>query len=455
MTTKRTEYILLPTQYAFFEGYDHSKLNDPNNVMLDVALYQGGFGSGKTFVGSLKGLTLALKWAGCRGLVGAASQELLDGTTKLKYLEHMANIGLKEDVHWWYADRKQTIVFCNGSTIRFKTLSDWSQFRSTEFTWIEIEEASLIDEKTFKELMARLRQQKRSDWQDYYRTMFLHTNPQGARGWLYKYFHNPNTKKKNFRSVIASTRENHHLGTNYVENLEDLYSADEIQELLEGIDNDNDNTVAFPYFNTKNIVKDLKYDPNSPLILTCDFNYNPMCWYLVQYIEDKDEWHVLDELIDQNVTTKQMCERITPVIESYKTKRLTIMGDSHGRDRKTNGSDYSVMLAHFSKLGYSCKLLVQKANPKIKERLSVFRAYICNAKKLRRFFVDENCSKLIYNLNENKVNLASGGLREPTDSEIQADYEKIFLIHPIDAVSYPIHYMRTWNDISNNSSQNT
>ena len=163
MSVIKTTYKLLPTQYKFAYGFDKSKLDD-DNIYLDVSLYQGGFGSGKTFIGSLRGLTFALQWPGCRGLVGAASQDLLDGTTKVKYLEHMANIGLKEDIHWWYADRKQTIVFRNGSQIRFKTLSDWSQFRSTEFTWIEIEEASLIDEKTFKELIARVREQKRENW---------------------------------------------------------------------------------------------------------------------------------------------------------------------------------------------------------------------------------------------------------------------------------------------------
>ena len=173
---KQTTYELLPTQYDFMFGFDKEKLKG-KSTYLDVSLYQGGFGSGKTFCGSLRGLLFALKWPGCRGLVGAASQDLLDGTTKQKYLEHMENIGFKEGVHWWYSDRKQTINLINGSTIRFKTLSDWSQFRSTEFTWIEIEEASLIDEKTFKELMARIRQSKKDEWEDYYRCMFLHTNP--------------------------------------------------------------------------------------------------------------------------------------------------------------------------------------------------------------------------------------------------------------------------------------
>ena len=447
MSIKKTTYKLLPTQYKFAYGFDKSKLDD-DNIYLDVSLYQGGFGSGKTFIGSLRGLTFALRWAGCKGLVGAASQDLLDGTTKVKYLEHMENIGLKEDVHWWYADRKQTIVFRNGSQIRFKTLSDWSQFRSTEFTWIEIEEASLIDEKTFKELIARVREQKRDGWEGYYRSIFLHTNPQGARGWMYRMFHNPKTKIKNFRAVIASTRENHHLGTNYVENLEELYSADEIQELLEGIDVDNDNTIAFPNFNALNIVENLQYDKNYPLILSCDFNYNPMCWYLMQYIEHEGRWHILDELIDQNVLTSDMCRRILPAIERYKTRKLLIMGDSHGRDKKTNGSDYQVMLSFFADRGYDCMLRVQKSNPRIKERLSTLRANICNGKMVRKLFVDSSCKRLLYNFEEAKNNLATGGLKEPTDKEIQDDIDKKFLIHPIDAISYPMHFVKTFYDIA-------
>ncbi len=444
---KVTHYELLPTQYNFLFGYNPDKLKE-DTVYLDVSLYQGGFGSGKTFCGSLRGLLFALKWAGCRGLVGAASQDLLDGTTRQKYLEHMENIGLKEGVHWWYSDRKQTINFINGSTIRFKTLSDWSQFRSTEFTWIEIEEASLIDEKTFKELMARIRQSKKETWDGYYRCMFLHTNPQGSRGWMYKNFHNPRTKNKNFRAVIAKTRENTHLGSGYADLLETIYSADEIQELLNGIDCDYDNTVAFPNFNGENVQEEIAFDNRYPLILTCDFNYNPMCWYLAQQRED-DKWYVLKELIDNNVTTKEMCERVLPIISQYGTRNLIIMGDSHGRDKKTNGSDYSVMLAYFSQKGLNCTLRVQKANPRIKERLSVLRGCICNAKGDRRLFVDSSCEKLLYNFDEARNNLANAGLREPTDKEIQDDDKKRYLIHPIDAVSYPIYFMQMYKDMTN------
>ena len=317
-------------------------------------------------------------------------------------------------------------------------MSDWEQFRSFEFTFIELEEASLLTEKVFKELIARLRQQKHPDWKGYYRSIFLHTNPGGARGWIYKLFTNPKTKIRHYRIVFAGTKENYHLGEGYEQELLALYGVDEAQELLNGIDLDKDNTVAFPAFTQFNVIEDLKFNSAHPLILTCDFNYNPMCWYLVQQVGTT--WYVLEELIHQNVTTKEMCERILGNIQKYGTKKLVIMGDAHGRDKKTNGSDYGVMVNYFASKGYDVTMRVAKYNPAIKERLSILRRNICNGKNERNLFVDNNCKWLLYNFDECKNNLAAGGLKAPTDKEIQDDIQKLFLIHPIDAISYPMWY---------------
>lgn len=447
MKVRKTEYTLLEKQYEFLFGIPKEKLNNPTGkIHNDISCYYGGMGAGKTFCGSLRGLTYALLWDGCRGLVGAKSQDLLDNTTKRKYIEHIENIGLQEDVHYWWSDRRQTLNFVNGSVIRFKTLSDWQQFMSEEFAWIEFEEASFLEEIVFIKLLTRLRQAKREGWRGFYRSLFMHTNPQGKRGWINKFFVNPKTKKESYRFISASTRDNPYLGDEYVEMLEEAYSAEQIKEMVDGLDVDYDNTVAFPDFTTDNIVDDLEYDPNYPLILTCDFNYNPMCWYLMQEIDGT--WHILEELIRSNVTTKEMCEQIQPILDMYKTKKLVIMGDSHGKDRKTNGSDYNVMLAHYSDAGYDCTLRVQKSNPLIKDRLAVLRGYIRNAKGVRRLKVKSTCKWLIYNFEECVNQLANGGLKIPTDSEIQQDDNKRYLIHPVDAISYPMHYLSSLRAIA-------
>ena len=85
--TSNNKYKLLPKQQEF--------LKIPHNDMLDVAIYQGGFGSGKTWAGSLLGIMLSQKYAGSRGLVGANEYELVRKTTLVSYLEHLERFGYK------------------------------------------------------------------------------------------------------------------------------------------------------------------------------------------------------------------------------------------------------------------------------------------------------------------------------------------------------------------------
>lgn len=438
--TRRTHYELLPGQYEFLYGVDQDKLNK-DEVHTDIAAYCGGVGSGKTYCGSLRGLLFAFQWPGCAGLVGAMSDDMLENTTKKKYLEHLDNIGMKEGVHYFFEQKKSLIRFLNGSTIRFKTLSNWQQFMSTEYTWIEFEEASFIEEIVFRKLITRLREGKREDWKDYYRAFFIHTNPQGRRGWIYKLFRNKKTAVPGYRCITASTRENFHLGKSYVEMLESLYSEEEVAEMIDGLDLDNDNSVAFPGFTEKNVIKGIEYDPEYPLRLCCDFNYNPMCWYLMQ--EKNGTWYVLRELIENSVTTAEMCKRILNIIAEYRTKEIIIQGDAHGRDKKTNGSDYDMMLQVFHNAGFRINFEVAKYNPPIPERLSLLRGKVKNAKGEIALYVDSSCKWLLYNFEECKNNNSTRGLKIPTDKEISTDDKKRYLIHPIDAISYPMFYKDT------------
>ena len=66
----------------------------------------------------------------------------------------------------------------------------------------------------------------------------------------------------------------------------------------------------------------------------------------------------------------------------------------------------------------------------------------------RRSKVKSTCKWLIYNFEECVNQLANGGLKLPTDSEIQQDDNKRYLIHPIDAISYPMHYLSSLRAIA-------
>lgn len=179
------KYKLLPGQRKFFEI--------PHEYETDVAVYQGGYGSGKTWCGSLLGILLALRYPGIKGLVGAQTLGLLRDTTLDQYFKHLENMGIQ----YVYIKSENKIKFENGSEILFRHLEEDDKLKSLNLGFVEIEEMSDTPYATFLMLLGRLRQEKRPEWKNFRYRLFGHTNPEGARGWLYENFKvNP---KKNFR----------------------------------------------------------------------------------------------------------------------------------------------------------------------------------------------------------------------------------------------------------------
>ena len=164
-------YKLLDKQKEFIEI--------PHNNALDVAIYQGGFGSGKTWCGSLLGILLAMKYPGCKGLVGAREYELVRKTTLIAYLDHLEDFGFIQDKDYTYNKIDKIIKFSNGSEILFSALDDPEKFKSLNLHWAEVEEASQISDSSFKQLLGRLRNTYRGkSWVDFRYRLFGHTNPQ-------------------------------------------------------------------------------------------------------------------------------------------------------------------------------------------------------------------------------------------------------------------------------------
>ncbi|UKI40825.1 MAG: phage terminase large subunit [Candidatus Melainabacteria bacterium] len=144
------KYKLLPKQREFIEV--------PHDYSLDVAVYQGGFGSGKTFAGSLLGILLALKFPKIVGLVGALTFPMVRDTTLETYFEHLNNMGFKERKHYTYSKSECRISFKNGSKVLFRHFEQPSKLKSLNLGFVQIEEMSEVPESTFLMLLGRLRQ---------------------------------------------------------------------------------------------------------------------------------------------------------------------------------------------------------------------------------------------------------------------------------------------------------
>ena len=196
------DFELLPAQKEFFIIPEDNKTN------RDVALYQGGYGSGKTFVGALIGICLCMKYPGIIGLVGALTFPLVRDTTLRQYLEHLDNMRFVENVHFEYKKAEEKIIFKNGSEIMFRHLQEPAKLKSLNLGFVELEEMSDIPESTFKMLLSRLRQTIKDEWKErgFKYRLFGHTNPEASKGWIYKYF--VEQKPDNYRLIQAPTTQN-------------------------------------------------------------------------------------------------------------------------------------------------------------------------------------------------------------------------------------------------------
>jgi phage terminase large subunit len=138
-----------PGQLQLFKAPPHSQ--------LDIFCYQGGYGSGKTFAGSLLGLLLAFKYPGSTGMVVAKTWPLLRHTTLRSYFDHLNAMGLEAGVHFTYKATEQCLMLYNGSEILFRHMENPDAVKSLNCAWVEVEEMGLLSEDDFLMLLSRLR----------------------------------------------------------------------------------------------------------------------------------------------------------------------------------------------------------------------------------------------------------------------------------------------------------
>ena len=423
---------LLPAQKEFL-------IMPKNDSDRDIALYQGGYGSGKTFVGSLIGILLCLKYTGIRGLVCALTFPLVRDTTLKQYLEHLDNAGFKSGVHYNYNKSDNILKFANGSEILFRYAENPEALKSLNVGFVELEEMSNIPESTFKMLISRLRQEIKPEWVQLgfkYR-LFGHTNPEPNKGWIYKYF--VEQKPDNYRLIQAPTTQNKYLSSDYVESLKEIYDPEYYRINVLGEFGDYTSGLVVKNFNDKNL-KEVNYLDDLPLHLTCDFNVDPMCWEIAHIVNNKI--YYIDEIVLENTYTAQTVQEFLNRYGNHKGA-IYINGDASGNYRKTQSdvSDYMIirdlLKKHFKQ---PINIDIRRFNPPIKNRIAAFNRMICNSNGERRLFVSKKCERLLYNIYNLKYKVGTSIVDVPSLVQITRDKNLKFLEHPFDAASYLVEF---------------
>ena len=422
------KYNLLNAQREFLEI--------PHNYTLDVAVYQGGYGSGKTFAGSLLGILLALKFPKIRGLVGAQTYTLVRDTTLQSYFEHLDNMGFTIGTDYKWNSSEQKLVFWNGSEILFRQFEEPNRLKSLNLGFVEIEEMSDIPYETFEMLLARLRQKIKPDWKNFTYRIFGHTNPELQQGWVYKtFFVNP---PENYRIICAPTTQNIYLPKGFCEELKKIYDEKYYNTFVLGkTGNYNENLVVKDF--SKDNIREIQYKNDLDIHISCDFNVDPMCWVIAHKTEDKVFY--FDEIALENTTTSKACEEFYRRYPNHKGK-IIINGDASGDNRSCTSeyTNYVIIKKKMQSFGYDTDIKIKSFNPPIKNRIAAFNAKVKNANEDIGLYVSPKCEKLLYNIYNLRYIEGSSKINIPTYTQIKQSKELKFLSHPFDAASYLVDF---------------
>ncbi len=141
-------------------------------------------------------------------------------------------------------------------------------------------------------------------------------------------------------------------------------------------------------------VRPCHYDKTKPVIVSSDFNVDPMAWTFMQR-RGKEHIEAIDELHLEDANTR-MALRRTKERFAYHEGGFEFHGDATSKARKTSAasSDYDQILEDPWFIQKGRTVHYPDANPSIEDRWARVNAMLESAGGERRFFIDPKCEHL-------------------------------------------------------------
>lgn len=278
-------------------------------------------------------------------------------------------------------ENEMNIVCRNGNEIISAGVDDVEKLKSiTGITGIWIEEATELTQEEFNQIDLRLRGET-----DEYKQMILTFNPVYIGHWLNQ------IKLDHCTRMKTTYLDNSFIDPDYKLKLDALKFQDENYYNIYALGNwgsvrnaervyhQFNRNLLFTYSN------DLNYDD---VIISFDFNVNPMCAVMLLYYNDKyyqvKEWKV------NNSNTEEVAELVAEyLINCNIINSVILTGDASGRAKGTKGfmSDYEIIQKVFHKAGVKYILRIPPANPPVRDRVN----YVNKMFQTEKFYINESC----------------------------------------------------------------
>src|SRR5579872_1427068 len=348
--------------------------------------FSGPIGSGKSQALCQEAIKLSYLNAGRVGLIGAPTYPMLRDATLATLFEIMdANL-----IPYEYSKGDNVLTMTDtASRVLCRSVDEFERLRGTNLAWFALDELTYTPEAAWLVLEGRLRDPKASRL-----CGFGVWTPKGY-DWVYRKF--ISEPRRGYETTIAEPFENRHL----LDQIPDFYdllksSYDEAFYQQEALGKYLNVQAGLVYhaFSRADHVTDITVQPSVPLLWALDFNVDPMCSVVAQILDGTV--YVLDEIVLRHAGTLQACEEFTRRFPAH-PREVIVYGDASGNNMHTTGtSDYHIV-REFFKDNYSGPLYykVPKANPGVRDRITLTNAKLRSAGGAMHLRVDRKCVELI------------------------------------------------------------
>ncbi len=276
-----------------------------------------------------------------------------------------------------------------GSRVLCRSVDEFERLRGTNLAWFALDELTYSPEAAWLVLEGRLRDPRAEKL-----CGFGVWTPKGY-DWVYRKF--ISEPGRGYETTLAQPFENRHL----LEQIPDFYdllksSYDDAffqQEALGKYLNVQAGLVYYA-FSRQEHVTGSHVQLDAPLLWALDFNVDPMCSVVAQVISGTV--YVLDEIVLRHANTLQACEEFIRRFPKH-NRGVVVYGDASGNSMHTTGtSDYHIIREFFAE-NYASSLhyKVPKANPSVRDRITLTNAKLRSASGDIQLHVDLKCLELI------------------------------------------------------------
>lgn len=289
----------LPKQSQFLSAIQDTRYGAPKYTR-----YIGGIGSGKTMVGCIGMLHLAVQHRGDYLIARQFMPELKDTTYKT-FLEICPPELIKEIR---VADMVVKIHTVDGgvSNILFRGLEEHDKLKSLNLNAFYIDEANQVSEAAFMMLQGRLRGR-------HWRKGFLTMNP-GGHDWSWRWFVDKkhittNEVKQLFLNIRAPSLENIHLPDGYIDTMLATWSEERIKREIMGSEDSFEGQIYNEFDRSIHVIKPFRIPDEWTIRIGADDGYRNAAAWVYGAIDPEGDLYIWNEfyekewLIDEIVKT--------------------------------------------------------------------------------------------------------------------------------------------------------